>query len=205
MTRDARVPAASCRSSSRRSSPAPRCGSPATRCIGDLQRVGPAPDAVGHARRGRAAGFISGTLVFAFLSISDRYSPRACSSSVRCSVRRRTCGHVYFAGGGLNALLGSRFLTGFFLAGIYPVGMRIAAGWYQRDLGHAIGLLVGALVLGHRVPTSLEGGRASLALGRDHDRRLRHRGGGRRADAVARPRRPVHHEGRAIRSANRSR
>jgi MFS family permease len=46
------------------------------------------------------------------------------------------------------ALLGWRFATGFFLAGIYPVGMKIASQWYTRGLGPALGLLIGALILG---------------------------------------------------------
>jgi hypothetical protein len=50
------------------------------------------------------------------------------------------------------ALLGLQFATGFFLAGIYPVGMKIASGWYQRDLGKALGFLVGATVLGTAFP-----------------------------------------------------
>jgi MFS family permease len=49
-----------------------------------------------------------------------------------------------------------RFLTGFFLAGIYPVGMKIAAGWYQQGLGRALGYLVGALVLGTAFPHLLK-------------------------------------------------
>jgi predicted MFS family arabinose efflux permease len=53
-------------------------------------------------------------------------------------------------------LLALRWATGFFLAGIYPVGMKIAAGWYQRDLGNAIGFLVGALVLGTAFPHLLK-------------------------------------------------
>eukprot|EP01041_Mallomonas_annulata_P034370 gene34370-57126_t len=50
--------------------------------------------------------------------------------------------------GDFEALLLWRFATGFFLAGIYPVGMKIAAQWYTRGLGGALGLLIGALVLG---------------------------------------------------------
>jgi len=45
-----------------------------------------------------------------------------------------------------------RFATGFFLAGIYPVGMKIAAGWYAEGLGRALGYLVGALILGTAFP-----------------------------------------------------
>ncbi len=42
-----------------------------------------------------------------------------------------------------------------FLAGIYPVGMKIAAGWYAQGLGWALGVLVGALVLGTALPFGL--------------------------------------------------
>src|SRR5690606_22439536 len=45
-----------------------------------------------------------------------------------------------------------RFATGFFLAGIYPVGMKIASDWYQGKLGKALGYLVGALVIGTAFP-----------------------------------------------------
>lgn len=54
-------------------------------------------------------------------------------------------------------VLSSRFLTGLFLAGIYPIGMKIAADWYGKDLGRAMGYLVGALVLGKSFPYLLKG------------------------------------------------
>jgi MFS family permease len=53
---------------------------------------------------------------------------------------------------GLWPLLGFRFLTGVALAGIYPVGMKLAASWYREGLGAALGWLVGALVLGTAAP-----------------------------------------------------
>jgi MFS family permease len=60
------------------------------------------------------------------------------------------------AGNNLAWLLGLRFITGFLLAGIYPVGMKIAAGWYQKGLGNALGFLIGALVLGTAFPHLLK-------------------------------------------------
>ena len=50
-----------------------------------------------------------------------------------------------------------RFLTGLFLAGIYPVGMKIASDYYKDGLGKALGFLVGALVLGTALPHLLKG------------------------------------------------
>jgi MFS family permease len=49
-----------------------------------------------------------------------------------------------------------RFLTGVFIAGIYPVGMKIAADWYEKGLGKALGFLLGALVLGTAFPHLLK-------------------------------------------------
>jgi len=59
---------------------------------------------------------------------------------------------ILFIDGSLSSLIMLRFLTGFFLAGIYPVGMKIAAEWYQKGLGKALGYLVGALVIGTAFP-----------------------------------------------------
>ncbi len=59
-------------------------------------------------------------------------------------------------GQGLNSLMTLRFFTGFFLAGIYPVGMKIAADYYDKGLGKALGFLVGALVIGTSFPHLLK-------------------------------------------------
>ena len=96
-------------------------------------------------------GFITGTLFFALLAISDRYSPRKLFlvSSILGAISNLL---IYFIAYDLFSLLVLRFITGFFLTGIYPIGMKIAAGWYKKGLGNAIGLLVGALVLGTAFP-----------------------------------------------------
>jgi len=57
---------------------------------------------------------------------------------------------------GFLSLLALRFFTGFFLAGIYPVGMKIAADYYDKGLGKSLGFLVGALVLGTAFPHLLK-------------------------------------------------
>lgn len=96
-------------------------------------------------------GFITGTLFFALISISDRYSPR--KLFLICSILGAISNLlIYFIAYNLFSLLVLRFITGFFLTGIYPIGMKIASGWYKKGLGKAIGLLVGALVLGTAFP-----------------------------------------------------
>lgn len=122
----------------------------------DLQRQwGLAPEALGYITSAVQLGFIVGTLVFAFFALSDLFSPRlvffACSLAGAIANAA-----ILLLGESFAALLALRFATGFFLAGIYPVGMKIASGWYQRDLGNALGFLVGALVVGTAFPHLLK-------------------------------------------------
>lgn len=125
--------------------------------LGDLQAAwGLAPAALGYATSAVQLGFIAGTLAFAFFALSDLVSPRLVFFACSLLGALFNLG-IYALGEGLATLLAFRFLTGFFIAGIYPVGMKIASGWYQRDLGHALGLLVGALVIGTAFPHLLRG------------------------------------------------
>jgi MFS family permease len=61
-----------------------------------------------------------------------------------------------------------RFLTGVALAGVYPTGMKIMAGWFREGRGFAIGTLVGALTIGSAMPHLLRAiggvGRPRLVL-----------------------------------------
>lgn len=97
------------------------------------------------------AGFIAGTLAFALLNLADRFSP------ARLFLVSAVFGGLFnavplWAGQHSGLLLMSRFACGACLAGIYPVGMKIAASWYPDTLGSALGLLVGALVLASGFP-----------------------------------------------------
>jgi MFS family permease len=97
------------------------------------------------------SGFIIGTLAFALLSIADRFSP--VKLFMWCALLAAAFNiMVVWCGNDITALLGCRFITGFFLAGVYPVGMKIAADWYEKGLGKALGFLVGALVAGKALP-----------------------------------------------------
>ncbi len=95
-------------------------------------------------------GFITGTLVYAIGMIPDRFSPAKVFliSSLLASFTNL----LIIFGLPFLGLFASRFLVGFFLAGIYPVGMKIASDWFRKDLGNALGFLVGALVLGTAFP-----------------------------------------------------
>ncbi|QIM53253.1 MFS transporter [Hydrogenophaga crocea] len=114
----------------------------------DLQReLGWATGAVGTLTSGLQFGFIAGTLVFALLAIADRFPPR--TVFLVCALAGAACTvGAWWSVRDFAALLAWRVATGFFLAGIYPVGMKIAAQWYSRGLGAALGVLIAALVLG---------------------------------------------------------
>jgi len=120
-----------------------------------------APAYLAHLASAVQLGFISGTLVFAILSISDRFSPSKVFFA--CSIIAAIF-NLAISLEGLNSstLLIFRFLTGFFLAGIYPVGMKIASDYYQKGLGKSLGFLVGALVLGTAFPHLLKSMTTSL-------------------------------------------
>jgi MFS family permease len=96
-------------------------------------------------------GFVAGTLASALLNLPDVLRAR------------RLFAVSAFAGALVNALfalyargfafgVSMRFLTGLFLAGVYPPGMKIMATWFRRGRGTALGVLVGALTLGKASP-----------------------------------------------------
>jgi MFS family permease len=96
-------------------------------------------------------GFVAGTLLSATLNLADIITTR----------------HLFavcaFLGAISNAIFGLyihqpetaivlRFLTGVFLAGVYPPGMKLMATWFRERRGLALGVLVGALTLGKATP-----------------------------------------------------
>ncbi len=112
--------------------------------------------AIGHLTSAVQFGFICGTFIFALLAIADRFSPSRIFfiSAILASTFNFA---LIYEQNTLVSLLSFRFLTGFFLAGIYPVGMKIASDYYEKGLGKSLGFLVGALVLGTAFPHFLQG------------------------------------------------
>ncbi len=121
----------------------------------DLQQAwGLPPASVGMLTSAVQLGFVAGTLVFALLMLADRFEPH--KVFLVCSLlgaAMNAC--ALLADGRLDLLVASRFGVGFLLAGIYPVGMKIAASWYRERLGAVMGVLIGALVLGTALPHGL--------------------------------------------------
>ncbi len=97
-------------------------------------------------------GFVVGALVFGLGTVSDRVDARhlfAASAGFGALVN----GAIVLAGsGGVSGVLVLRFFTGVALAGAYPTGLKLVAGWTVARRGSAMGLLIAALTLGSATP-----------------------------------------------------
>ena len=96
-------------------------------------------------------GFVAGCLVSAFLSLADRLELRRffAASALLGALANALLLVVDPSSAWMPAL---RFVTGLAMAGVYPVGMKLASTWAQGDMGLMVGILVGALTLGSASP-----------------------------------------------------
>ena len=108
-------------------------------------------DQIGYSTSAVQFGFILGTLIVATTRIADLLSPSLlfCVSCVLGAI----CNAILAFLPSFVPLMLLRILTGMTLAGIYPIGMKIASDWFgPQQIGRALGWLVGALVLGTAFP-----------------------------------------------------
>ena len=96
-------------------------------------------------------GFVVGTLISAFLGLADRLDPRRFFMLASFGAATSNACITFLD---MHSLWvpAMRFLTGLCLAGIYPIGLRMAATWADGDLGLIVGLLVASLTLGSASP-----------------------------------------------------
>lgn len=100
-------------------------------------------------------GFVAGALLSATLNLADRYHPRI----------------IIFLGGmgaavanillviadGPQLGIAFRFITGFFMAGVYPPAFKLISTWFLHKRGVALGILVGAIIAGNAMPHLVNG------------------------------------------------
>ncbi|MCB0226594.1 MAG: MFS transporter, partial [Anaerolineae bacterium] len=121
--------------------------------------VTPALTAEWHLSSGDAAwltmsvqiGFVVGAFLSALFNVADVWHPRyvlALGAIFGAMVNAL----IAWQATGLALAIPLRFLTGFALAAVYPVGMKIMATWMKEDRGLGLGLLVGALTIGSASP-----------------------------------------------------
>ncbi len=100
---------------------------------------------------GVQAGFVFGALFSATFGLADRFDPRRVFAACALAAALINASLIFSTPGSIPTIA-ARFATGALLAGVYPVGMKIAVGWGQSDRGFLVGALVGALTLGSALP-----------------------------------------------------
>jgi len=106
-------------------------------------------------------GFITGTLVFALSGLADRFPASRIFALCAVAGALANAG-LAFAAHGVAIAAAFRFLTGFALAGVYPIGMKLVVTWGPTRAGETLGWLVGMLVLGTALPHAIRAAGASL-------------------------------------------
>lgn len=99
-------------------------------------------------------GFVAGTATSAILNLADIWPSRMFFASA--AVLGAAANAMLIAVDGYGAALVTRFATGFFLAGVYPPAMKMAATWFRSRRGLAVGTVVGALTVGKATPYLLK-------------------------------------------------
>jgi MFS family permease len=95
-------------------------------------------------------GFVTGTAVTAALNLADIVPSRLLFASA--ALAGAIANAAVLSAGGFQSALASRFLTGLFLAGVYPPAMKMISTWFKSQRGLAIGTVVGALTIGKATP-----------------------------------------------------
>jgi len=115
-----------------------------------VARFGLGPSQAGWLTTAVQLGFVAGTALAAVLNLADLVPARFYFA---LSALLGACANTaLLLAPSFGTLLVLRFLTGVFLAGVYPPGMKMAATWFRSARGFAIGTLVGALTVGKATP-----------------------------------------------------
>jgi hypothetical protein len=110
-----------------------------------------APADLGWLTNAVQAGFIVGTLAFAWTGLADRWA--ASRIIAVCALAGAAFNALFaLAATGLASAIALRFAVGLSLAGVYPLGMKLVVGWSPGSAGRSLGVLVGMLTLGSAIP-----------------------------------------------------
>ena len=95
-------------------------------------------------------GFVCGTAMAAVFNLADVIPAGRLFSA--CALLGAAVNAAILGAPGYPSALALRFLTGFFLAGVYPPAMKMTATWFRSQRGLAPGVIVGALTVGKAIP-----------------------------------------------------
>ena len=109
------------------------------------------PDRISFFTSAVQVGFVCGTLLSAVLGLADRLDPRRffMISTLIAAIANGLLLSIHPTS---DWVIVCRFITGACMAGVYPVSMKMAASWANKDLGFLVGVLVGAVTLGSASP-----------------------------------------------------
>jgi len=102
-------------------------------------------------------GFVVGALLSALFNLADVVPSRRLFLVSALGGAVANLGLLFMSESTITFTLGLRFLTGVFLAGVYPAGLKVMSGWFKTGRGMALGVLVGALTLGSASPHLVRG------------------------------------------------
>lgn len=102
-------------------------------------------------------GFVIGALVLSVLSVADTIPARRLFVVAGVAGAMVNAALLFLGPGDTLAAIVLRLLTGVALAGVYPSGLKVMAGWFDRGRGMALGVLVGALTVGSAGPHLIRG------------------------------------------------
>jgi len=106
------------------------------------------------------SGFIVGTMIFALSGIADRFAASRLFAACALVGAGANAAFAFVAHSLAQAAL-FRFMTGFALAGVYPLGMKLVVSWEPKRAGEALAWLVGMLTLGTALPHAIRAAGAS--------------------------------------------
>lgn len=102
-------------------------------------------------------GFVVGALGSAIANLADIIPSRRLFIIAGLVAATTNAGLLLLGGDGFPIAVALRFLTGVALAGVYPSGLKVMAGWFTKGRGAAFGALVGALTVGSAGPHLIRG------------------------------------------------
>ncbi len=97
------------------------------------------------------AGFIAGTLLFAISGFADRHAASRIFAACALAGALANAAFAFLAHGLVDAAV-YRFATGFALAGVYPLGMKLIVSWEPERASEALAWLVGMFTFGTALP-----------------------------------------------------
>lgn len=100
-------------------------------------------------------GFVAGALVSGVTNAADRIHPRIVI--LVGGVGAGTANLFLVSAGGAGTGIALRFVTGFFMAAVYPPAFKLIATWFRKSRGFALGTLGGAIILGNALPHLVNG------------------------------------------------